>query len=160
MLNSGLVCKGLQYFNYHLTYRHLEIEIDFRMKRLKLMLFLKFAFSLQKWRIIQNFWPGWGFFEWRQCREHSPTYGIAIVRVNLRIDFGIFWGKKLKWFKAMFIYKNYFSISIFKAICIYSKGYTPGKYMLGLKIISCNYINVMPNNSIRVVPGTNLSFKS
>lgn len=50
---------------------------------------------------------------------------------------------------------------IFESYCLYKKGYTPGKYFLNMKIISCTEITeLMTPNHIRVSPGAHLSLKS
>ena len=44
---------------------------------------------------------------------------------------------------------------------MYKRGYTPGKYLLNLKVVSCYQINelLMPGH-IHVVPGAKLSLKA
>ncbi|RNA00099.1 hypothetical protein BpHYR1_012345 [Brachionus plicatilis] len=55
----------------------------------------------------------------------------------------------------------YVSISIgFEAFCLYSKGYTLGKYIMNLKVVSCNTVTELANSQFQVSPGTSLSLKS
>lgn len=65
-------------------------------------------------------------------------------------------------FELFFLEIAYVLISvIFESYCIYWKGYTPGKYFLNLKIVSCNEINELATpNRVRITPGTQLSLKS
>jgi hypothetical protein len=62
----------------------------------------------------------------------------------------------------------YVSVSvIFETICIYAKDYTPGKYMLNLRVLSCQrviehpVVNGEPGQYLlELFPGQKLSFKS
>ncbi len=48
-----------------------------------------------------------------------------------------------------------------KSFCLYKKGFTPGKYLFKLKIVSCNQINeLLVPGHIHVVPGGSLNLKS
>jgi hypothetical protein len=48
-----------------------------------------------------------------------------------------------------------------KSFCLYKKGFTPGKYLFNMKIITCTQINeLLTPNHIRVIPGTVPTLKS
>jgi hypothetical protein len=49
---------------------------------------------------------------------------------------------------------------VFESYCLYKRGYTPGKYMFNLKVVSCIYIVGQANTRIQVIPGGRLSVKS
>ncbi|CAF0790922.1 unnamed protein product [Brachionus calyciflorus] len=55
----------------------------------------------------------------------------------------------------------YVSISVaFEAFCLYKKGYTLGKYIMNLKVVTCNSFTERPNYQVIVRPASPLSLKS
>jgi uncharacterized RDD family membrane protein YckC len=49
-------------------------------------------------------------------------------------------------------------ICIFESVCISSLGATPGKRMMGIRVIACEELVEMPGNRIRILPAGNIGF--
>ena len=49
--------------------------------------------------------------------------------------------------------------AIFESYCLYTRGYTPGKYLFNLRVVSCIYI-LGNANRVQVIPGGRLSLRA
>lgn len=48
---------------------------------------------------------------------------------------------------------------VFESFCLYKYGYTPGKYIFKLKIVSCSNVSEISPTLVQILPGTKLSLK-